>query len=94
LLESMASGCCPIGSRVGGTPELIEHGQRGFLFERGNLQELTQMLALAITDDARRKAMAQAAAAFARDQLSMQRAAATMGALYASLLDPIERGNH
>jgi glycosyltransferase involved in cell wall biosynthesis len=94
LLESMASGCCPIGSRVGGTPELIEHGQRGFLFERGNLQELAQMLALAITDDARRKAMAQAAAAFARDQLSMQRAAATMGALYASLLDPIERGNH
>lgn len=94
LLESMASGCCPIGSRVGGTPELIEHGRRGFLFERGNVQELAQTLALAITDDARRQAMAQAAAAFARDQLSIQRAAATMGALYASLLKAITPNNH
>jgi L-malate glycosyltransferase len=86
LLEAMASGCCPIGSRVGGTPELIEHESRGLLFERGNVEQLAAMLELAIIGDARRAAMAQAAAAFAREQLSIERAAATMGALYESLL--------
>ncbi len=38
ILEAMACGCCPVGSRVGGTPELIEDGERGLLFENGNAQ--------------------------------------------------------
>jgi glycosyltransferase involved in cell wall biosynthesis len=86
LLESMASGCCPIGSRVGGTPELIEDGRHGFLFERGDVEDLARKLAVAITDDTCRRTMAQAAATFAREHFSVQRNAATMGALYASLL--------
>jgi glycosyltransferase involved in cell wall biosynthesis len=94
LLESMASGCCPIGSRVGGTPELIEHGRRGFLFEPGNVQELAQILELVITDEACRKAMAEAAAAFAHHQLSIERAAARMGSLYSSLLNALTPGSH
>jgi L-malate glycosyltransferase len=86
LLEAMASGCCPIGSRVGGTPELIEHERTGLLFERGNVSDLSAKLAMAITDRTGREAMAAAAAAKARDLFSLERAATTMGELYASLL--------
>jgi L-malate glycosyltransferase len=87
LLEAMASGCCPIGSRVGGTPELIEHERTGLLFEPGNVEDLSAMLAAVITDSARREAMAGAAAVKARNEFSIERAAATMGELYASLLN-------
>ena len=44
ILEAMACGCCPVGSRVGGTPELIEDGERGLLFESGSVEQLAQKL--------------------------------------------------
>lgn len=34
LLEAMASGVCPVATRAGAAPELIEHGRNGFLVER------------------------------------------------------------
>src|SRR5208283_4521864 len=33
LMEAMACGCCPIASRVGGNPELVEDERNGLLFE-------------------------------------------------------------
>ena len=33
MLESMASGCITVSSRVGGIPESISHGESGFLLE-------------------------------------------------------------
>ena len=39
LLEAMACGCTVIGSRVGGTPELIGTDEsRGLMFESGNVE--------------------------------------------------------
>jgi glycosyltransferase involved in cell wall biosynthesis len=86
LLEAMASGCCPIGSRVGGTPEQIDDGQNGFLFEKGDAGDFARKLEWAITDTNRRKQMASAAAASARQRFSLGRAADVMGGLYKSLL--------
>ena len=40
LLEAMACGCCVIGSRVGGTPELICDQASGLLFDSGDLDGL------------------------------------------------------
>ncbi|WP_028575396.1 glycosyltransferase [Desulfonatronovibrio hydrogenovorans] len=40
LLEAMASGCVPVASSTGGTPNLIEHGKNGFLFEINDLDAL------------------------------------------------------
>lgn len=87
LLEAMACGCGVIGSRVGGTPELIgTDGQRGLLFESGNLDQLTDRLALLIQNDDLRRAMGARAAAHASTNLGIDRAAAVTAGIYERLL--------
>ena len=40
LCEAMDAGVPVVASAVGGIPEIVEHGQSGFLFQRGNGAEL------------------------------------------------------
>jgi L-malate glycosyltransferase len=87
LLEAMACGCCPIGSRLGGTPELIAENQRGLLFEPGNTAEFTEKLKILTLDEGRRRAMGEASAAFVRDRLNMDVASAKLAAIYTSLVE-------
>lgn len=82
ILEAMACGCCPVGSRVGGTPELIEDGERGLLFESGNVEELAQKLRLLIENDDLRKKFASRAAEFAARDMNMQVALDRMSEIY------------
>lgn len=82
ILEAMACGCCPVGSRVGGTPELIEDGERGLLFESGNVQELASKLSLLINDCQLRKNLASNATAFAAQKLNMQVALNRISQIY------------
>ncbi len=86
LLEAMACGCAPVGSRVGGTPELIKDGETGFLFEAGSVDGLAEKLAILVKDAALRQRVSEAAAAFASQTFPLERAVATMGGLYQRLL--------
>ena len=83
ILEAMACGCCPVGSRVGGTPELIEDGERGLLFESGNAAELSRKLALLLEDETLRARLAANAAKFAADNLNMNIALNRLSSIYA-----------
>ncbi|MDQ4149336.1 MAG: glycosyltransferase family 4 protein [Actinomycetota bacterium] len=49
-LEAMASGTPVIASRVGGLPEVIAHGETGFLVEPGDVDELRDHLSLVLGD--------------------------------------------
>ncbi|BAY17629.1 group 1 glycosyl transferase [Anabaenopsis circularis NIES-21] len=40
LLEAMACGCCCIASDAGGIPEVIIHGENGFMMPRSQLHKL------------------------------------------------------
>lgn len=91
ILEAMACGCCPVGSRVGGTPELIEDGQRGLLFESGNVEELTQKLVLLIANQDLRLRLSRNAAAFASESLNMKVAVNRMSEIYEEGLAKTER---
>jgi glycosyltransferase involved in cell wall biosynthesis len=82
VLEAMACGCCPVGSRVGGTPELIADGEHGLLFESGNAEELARKLALLIENDALRQNFARKAAKFAAEKLNMQVALNRLSEIY------------
>lgn len=72
LLEAMACGCCVVGSRVGGTPELIGENERGLLFKNGSVEDLSDQLSKLIEDAPRRKSFAQKAAIFAASELNIE----------------------
>lgn len=86
LLEAMACGCCPIGSNVGGIPELIRHMQNGLIFDSKNPDELTAMMRMVVLDSELRNRFRERAAATAREQFSMEIALARTEALYLKLL--------
>lgn len=86
LLEAMACGCCPVASRVGGIPELIQHNERGVLFQAGNTQELADALCGLALDRNRREALASAASSFVRQNLTIEIAASRLADIYRQLL--------
>jgi glycosyltransferase involved in cell wall biosynthesis len=87
LLEAMACGCCVVGSRVGGTPELIGvNEERGFLFKSGDPNDLASKLSRVIEDVNLRRSLAKAAACFAHDNLSIENAAARTALIYDKVL--------
>jgi glycosyltransferase involved in cell wall biosynthesis len=45
ILEAYASGKPVIGARIGGIPEMVKDKETGFLFESGNMMELSSILA-------------------------------------------------
>jgi glycosyltransferase involved in cell wall biosynthesis len=88
LLEAMACGRAVIGSCVGGTPEMVgTEGDRGFLFEKGNVEDLSSKLETLILDDALRKEVGVRAAEFVRENLTIEIAAERTGAMYERLLE-------
>jgi glycosyltransferase involved in cell wall biosynthesis len=89
LLEAMACGCCPIGANVGGTPELIEHGVRGLLFESEDLHGLTHALERVVMDSDQRARFSSAAASFVAQHLTIEHQTARLAEIYRTVLaDP------
>jgi L-malate glycosyltransferase len=87
ILEAMACGCCVIGSRVGGTPELIENEVRGLLFTPGDANELAEKLLRLIQDAETRKRFGAAASKFATEKLNIQIAATRTMEIYTNILN-------
>lgn len=56
IIESMAFGVPVVASKVGGIPEVVNHGENGFLFEPGNHQKLAErILTLYNNEELRRR---------------------------------------
>jgi glycosyltransferase involved in cell wall biosynthesis len=91
LMEAMACGCCPIASRVGGNPELIDDGKNGLLFDVDNVTQLTGGIEALLDDPARRERMALAASAKMGARFTYPQAAAMMQQIYESVLRNAQR---
>jgi glycosyltransferase involved in cell wall biosynthesis len=55
ILEAMATGLPVVSTNVGGTPELITHGDNGFLAKPGCIEELASHLLAYLQDPGLRK---------------------------------------
>ncbi len=82
LLEAMACGCAVIGSRVGGTPELTGEEERGLLFPAGDWAALAERIERLIVNPQLRKDLADRAATYSRDHLSIEIAARRTADMY------------
>ena len=86
LLEAMACGCAVVGSRVGGTPELIGEEERGLLFQRGEAADLGRKLSILVEQQSLRHELAARAARFAKENLTIEIAARRTSDIYEKLL--------
>ncbi len=57
VIEAMSMGLPVVGTRVGGIPELIEHGRTGILVDPGDPRGLADALASLLTNADRARAM-------------------------------------
>jgi N-acetyl-alpha-D-glucosaminyl L-malate synthase BshA len=58
-LEAMACEVVPVATRVGGVPEVVDHGETGFLAEVGDVDTMANYALELLTDEARLRAMGQ-----------------------------------
>lgn len=87
LMEAMACGCAPVGSRVGGNMELIDEGRTGLSFDAGNPEQLARCLRLLISNSELRRRMGSAAARSIHQNFSLSVAATRMAEIYSSGLE-------
>jgi len=59
ILEAMSSELPIVASAVGGIPELVRHGENGFLFEPGDAQGLAERLGSLLVDAPLRRRMGE-----------------------------------
>jgi L-malate glycosyltransferase len=60
-LEGMACEVVPIATRVGGIPEVIEHGVSGYLADVGDVETMARYATELLNDESRLRAMGKAA---------------------------------
>jgi glycosyltransferase involved in cell wall biosynthesis len=62
LIEAMACGKAVIGSKIGGIPEIISHGENGLLFDQGiesSVDDLTEAMRTLLSDNLKRLTMGE-----------------------------------
>lgn len=85
-LEAMACGVPTIGSNAGGIPELITHGQTGFLSNIGNVAEMAEHAVRLLTDDSLHEQFKQACLHRARNEFCNDVITAQYEAIYYRVL--------
>jgi len=86
LMEAMACGCAAVASRVGGNPELVDHGRTGLLFPSLDAENLAEQLRVLIESAGQRRAMAEAGCRFIQEGFRLGDAARRMAEIYSEFL--------
>ena len=87
LMEAMACGCCPVASRVGGNPELVDPDSTGLLFDAGSEEDLAAQLRLLVENQGLRRKYAEASAKRIARDFTHSAAARRMGEIYEDNLE-------
>ena len=86
VLEAMACGIPTVASRVGGTSEILEDGDTGFLVEPRNVDELVSRISSLVADSNLRTEMGGRARKFIEKYYSWNQVAAQLSVIYQDVL--------
>lgn len=90
VLEALAMGIPVIASRVGGLPELVQHGETGFLCDPGDTGAFVRCIGELARDPQRHAQMRQAARRFAEAHLGLEAMLSAYAEAFSELLHPHE----
>jgi glycosyltransferase involved in cell wall biosynthesis len=85
-LEAMACEVPVVASRVGGLPEVIEHGVTGFLHAPGDLESMAESALRLLTDEALHQRVGAAARKTADERFCDERIVPIYEAYYEEIL--------
>lgn len=89
--EAMAYGVPVVGSRLGGTAEIVEHGVTGYLFPPGDAGALAACLDVLLGDRRRRLGMGEAGRRAFAERFEFERCYGGMTSIFEGVLDPSPR---
>ncbi len=72
ILEANSCGVPAVATQVGGVPDLIRHGETGFIAPPDDADALAQWVAQLVQDDTRRRAMGEAARQWVEQEFSLR----------------------
>jgi len=85
-IESIASGCPVVATRVGGVPDVVEEGVDGFMVEPGDLEAIADRLGRLAADPELRARMGAAGRQRVLPRYAVERLVDDVDSLYRSLL--------
>jgi len=85
-LEAMSCSVPVIASRVGGLPDVIRHGETGYVFDPDDIQAMADCGVALLTNPARARAIGEAAAADVRNRFSVEKVVPQYEAFYEEVL--------
>jgi glycosyltransferase involved in cell wall biosynthesis len=85
VIEAMASGTPVVASRTGGLPEVVRHGQTGFLVTPGDIDELRHHIDLLLRNPALARQLGHAARAAVLERFTWEHTAQRCLTAYAEL---------
>lgn len=85
-IENMMSGMLAIGTNSGGTPELIDEGKTGFLYDPGDYQKLAELLLMVAENRNKMREIASKGQAKAEECFSIERTAESIYKIYSEII--------
>jgi len=86
-LEAMACEVVPIATRVGGVPEVIEHGISGYLADVGDVDTMAGYAIELLNDESRLREMGKASRAMAKSRFCASKIVPQYEAFYRRTLE-------
>jgi glycosyltransferase involved in cell wall biosynthesis len=86
IIEAMSQGTPVVGTRGGGVPEIIQHGVSGFLYEIGNVEELTHYIRQVLDDEIVWSTLSQNGQEQAKERFSIAQTSQKIELIYQQLL--------